>query len=52
MSPRRIDPSSGSCSVARMRINVDLPAPFRPSSPNIPWGISSETSFNARVPLG
>jgi hypothetical protein len=45
-------PSSGSCSVAMIRIRVDFPAPFRPSSPNIPFGTSSETSLSARVPLG
>ena len=31
-------PPSASCSVARVRISVDLPAPFGPSSPNIPCG--------------
>src|SRR5687768_1188461 len=51
-SPRWIVPSSGSCSVARMRISVDLPAPLRPSNPNIPGGTSREIPFNARVPFG
>src|SRR5688572_19385713 len=51
-SPRLTDPSSGSCSVARIRISVDLPAPFRPRRPNIPGGMSSDTPFNAWVPFG
>jgi hypothetical protein len=33
--------------VVNMRINVDLPAPFLPSKPNIPAEIVSDTSFNA-----
>ena len=45
-------PASGSCSVAMMRISVDLPAPFGPSRPNMPGGIASETSSSARVPFG
>ena len=50
--PRRMLPSSGSCSVARMRISVDLPAPLGPSRPYIPAGIVRVTSFSACTPLG
>src|SRR5205085_2330057 len=32
-------------------MSVDLPAPFGPSRPNIPGGISSETLRNARTPF-
>lgn len=45
-------PLSGSWSVAMVRINVDLPAPFGPSNPNIPVGIVRETSRSARAPFG
>ena len=51
MSPNRIVPESGCCSVAIVRIRVDLPAPFGPSNPNMPSGIVSETSFSARTPF-
>ena len=51
MSPSVIVPVSGSCSVAMMRISVDLPAPFGPSSPYIPAGIVRVTSFSACTPL-
>src|SRR5690349_20567884 len=34
-----------------VRISEDLPAPFGPSSPNMPAGTSSETSSKARTPL-
>ncbi len=34
----RCVPASGSCNVASVRISVDLPAPFGPSSPNMPVG--------------
>jgi hypothetical protein len=44
-------PASASCSVARVRISVDLPAPFGPSRPNMPVGIVSETRSSARTPL-
>ena len=40
-------PSSALWSVASVRISVDLPAPFGPSSPNMPAGIVSETSSSA-----
>src|SRR5262245_526389 len=33
-------------------MSVDFPAPLGPSKPNIPCGISSETSLSARVPFG
>ncbi len=46
-----IEPESGSCSVATVRIRVDLPAPLGPSRPNIPFGISSDTLFRARTPF-
>src|SRR6476620_10890993 len=52
MSPSAIEPESASCSVAIVRISVDLPAPFGPSSPNMPVGIVSETSCSALTPLG
>jgi hypothetical protein len=41
---------SGISAVAKIFINVDLPAPFGPSNPNIPGEISSETPHNARTP--
>ena len=47
-----IDPASGCCSVATVRMSDDLPAPFGPSSPNIPGGIDSATSSRARTPFG
>jgi hypothetical protein len=43
MSPKRIVPAVGVCSVAMARIRVDLPAPFGPSNPYIPRGIDSVT---------
>src|ERR1700730_14115 len=50
-SPSRFaDPLSGSSSVARIFMSVDFPAPFGPSSPNIPGGISSEMPRKARTP--
>jgi len=45
-------PESGSSRVARIFINVDLPAPFGPSNPNIPGGTSRLTSRSARTPRG
>src|SRR5215208_3526234 len=45
-------PASGSWSVARMRMSVDLPAPFGPSRPYIPAGMVSVTPFSACTPLG
>src|SRR5688572_7149076 len=30
-----------------MRMKVDLPAPFGPSKPNIPWPMSSDTPCSA-----
>ena len=50
--PSVIRPLSGSCSVAIVRISVLLPAPFVPSSPNMPVGIRSDTSCSARTPFG
>src|SRR2546421_460121 len=47
-----IEPVSGSCSVAIVRISVDLPAPLGPRRPNIPRGISRSMSRRARTPLG
>jgi hypothetical protein len=44
-------PLSASCNVASVRIRLDLPAPFGPSRPNMPLGISSDTSCRARTPL-
>jgi hypothetical protein len=52
MSPSVALPESALCSVASVRISVDLPAPFGPSRPNIPFGTSSETPSSARTPLG
>jgi hypothetical protein len=43
-------PLSASCSVASVRIRLDLPAPFGPSSPNMPAGIVNDTSRSARTP--
>src|SRR5688572_11095020 len=51
ISPSEALPLSGSCSVARMRMSVDLPAPLGPSSPYIPDGIVSVTSLSACTPL-
>ena len=51
MSPNLIVPAVGSCSVATVRIKVDLPAPLGPSSPNIPRGMDRVTSSKATVPL-
>jgi hypothetical protein len=52
MSPKRIVPLVGVCSVATARISVDLPAPFGPSSPYMPFGMDRVTSSSARVPFG
>ena len=52
MVPKAIEPLSGSCSVAMVRIRVDFPAPFGPKSPNMPAGMRSETPFSACTPLG
>jgi hypothetical protein len=43
MSPKRIEPSVGVCSVATVRISVDLPAPLGPSRPYMPRGIERVT---------
>src|ERR1051325_3613511 len=51
MSPSRIVPESGVCSVAIVPMSVDLPAPFGPRRPNMPAGIVRETSCSARTPL-
>lgn len=40
-------PESGDCKVAMIRISVDLPAPFGPSSPKIPGGMARVTSSSA-----
>ena len=45
-------PSSGSWSVAMMRISVDLPAPLGPSSPYMPAGMVRLTSLRAWTPFG
>jgi hypothetical protein len=34
-----------------VRISVDLPAPLGPSNPNMPVGMSSDTSRSAWTPL-
>src|ERR1017187_4982515 len=52
MPSSRALPLSASCSVARVRIRVDLPAPFGPRRPNMPCGMDKQTSCNACVPLG
>src|SRR5687768_847115 len=52
MLSKRIEPVVGTCSVATDRISVDLPAPFGPSSPNMPGGTSRFTESSARVPFG
>ena len=51
MSPKRIEPWLGICSVAMQRISEDLPAPLGPRSPYMPRGTSSVTPSSARVPL-
>src|SRR5262245_15455703 len=51
MSSSRTVPESGCCSVATVRMSVDLPAPFGPSKPNMPAGMSRDTSFSARTPF-
>ena len=51
MSPNGCVPAVGACSVATVRIRVDLPAPLGPSRPNIPRGIDRLTSSSATVPL-
>src|SRR5215218_4387896 len=51
MSPSVIEPVSGSCSVAMVRISVDLPAPLGPRRPYIPRGMSRLTLCRARTPL-
>ena len=45
-------PESASCSVAIVRISVDFPAPFGPSRPNMPFGMVSDTSLSALMPVG
>src|SRR5678816_2724885 len=50
-SPSVIEPVSGSCSVAIVRISVDLPAPLGPRRPYIPRGMSRLTLRRARTPL-
>src|SRR4249919_1067622 len=52
MSPSLACPLSASCNVARVRMSVDLQAPFGPSNPNIPRGMSRETFCKAWVPFG
>src|SRR4030095_15268385 len=47
-----IDPESASWSVAIVRINVDFPAPFGPTSPYMPVEIWSETRLSAVTPFG
>ena len=51
MSPNLIEPAVGCCSVATVRISVDLPAPLGPSRPYMPRGIDRLTSSSATVPL-
>src|SRR5687767_7197174 len=43
-------PSVGRVMVARMRMSVDLPAPFGPSRPSTPGPSSSEKSSRPRTP--
>src|SRR3954453_5781631 len=50
-SPSVMEPKSGSCSVAIVRMSVDLPAPLGPRRPYIPRGMSRLTLRNARTPL-
>ena len=52
MSPSAAVPESAPCSVASVRISVDLPAPLGPSSPNMPGGTVSETRSSAWTPPG
>ena len=52
MSPSWMVPASGRCNVAMVRMSVDLPAPFGPRRPNMPFGIVSDTSARARDAVG
>src|SRR5579871_2269414 len=52
MPSRSMEPESGSCSVATVRISVLLPAPLGPTSPNILLPIDSERFFSAFTPSG
>jgi hypothetical protein len=49
---KRIDPLSGDCNVAMVRIRDDLPAPFGPSNPNIPLFIPIDILLIERTPFG
>src|SRR5690242_4732993 len=49
--PSVMEPASGSCSVAIVRMSVDLPAPLGPRRPYIPRGMSRLTLRSARTPL-
>src|SRR6202162_2703222 len=51
MSPSMTRPLSGSCKVASVRMRVDLPAPFGPSSPYMPAGMVRETLLSALTPF-
>src|SRR4051794_39073162 len=52
MPSRSMEPESGSCSVATVRMSELLPAPLGPRSPNIRLPIVSERFFNAFTPFG
>src|SRR5271167_3307781 len=49
---RSIEPESGSCRVATVRIRELLPAPFGPTRPNILLPMESERLLIALTPLG
>src|ERR1035438_8553902 len=47
-----MEPESGSCRVATVRMSELLPAPFGPKRPNMRLPIVSERFFSAFTPLG
>ena len=52
MPSSMIEPESGSCSVAIVRMSELLPAPLGPSKPNMLLPTLSERFLRARTPFG
>ncbi len=52
MPSRVIEPESGSCSVATVRISELLPAPLGPTRPNMLLPMESERFLSAFTPFG
>src|SRR5580658_7332606 len=52
MPSRSIEPESGSCKVATVRMSELLPAPFGPNRPNMRLPMVSERFFSAFTPFG